>query len=428
MTVNAQTNMKTDMELIYMKLLRCLMVGGGQRGDGMCVFLGKTPRVRIDAVCDLYEDRAVALADKVEKNFRNRPEVYTDVDEACKHDIDAVYIASSWETHIPFAIKFMELGIPVMLEVGGAYSVDDCFRLVETYERTKTPIVMLENCCFDKAELLGTCMARNGLFGEIVHCEGAYAHDLREEITFGEENRHYRLRNYINRNCENYPTHEIGPIAKLLNINRGNRMVSLVSVASKAAGLEHYIKNNDKVNPELKNQKFNQGDVVTTIITCAGGETITIKLDTTLPRHYRRNFIVQGTKGLYEQDANMVYLDGMKENFKTIQHYLDNINNAVEYEEKYLCDEWKNLTEDDLAEGGHGGMDVLVLRMAVDCILDGKESPIDVYDIAAWMVITPLSEQSIQNGGAPQAIPDFTHGNWTMRKPLDVVNFPVYND
>ena len=415
------------MELINMKELRCLIVGGGQRGDGMCVYLGETPRVRIVATCDLYEDRAIALADKCEKHFGFRPTPYTDIDEAAKHDIDAVYIASAWETHIPFAIKFMELGIPVMLEVGGAYSVDDCFRLVEAYEKTKTPIIMLENCCFDKAELLATGMARNGLFGEIVHCEGAYAHDLREEITFGEENRHYRLRNYINRNCENYPTHELGPIAKLLNINRGNRFVSLVSVASKAAGLEHYIKNNDKVNPKLKGQKFNQGDVITTIITCAGGETITIKLDTTLPRHYRRNFTVQGTKGLYEQDANLVYFDGMEENFHTIEHYLKEINNAEAYEEKYLCDAWKELTNAD-KEGGHGGMDVLVLKCAVDCILDGKEIPIDVYDIAAWMVITPLTEQSIQNGGAPQAIPDFTHGNWTMRKPLDVVEFPIYNE
>ena len=410
-----------------MKELRCLIVGGGQRGDGMCVYLGETPRVRIVATCDLYEDRAVALADKCEKHFGFRPTPYTDIDEAAKHDIDAVYIASSWETHIPFAIKFMELGIPVMLEVGGAYSVDDCFRLVEAYEKTKTPIMMLENCCFAQAELLATGMARNGLFGEIVHCEGAYAHDLREEITFGEENRHYRLRNYINRNCENYPTHELGPIAKLLNINRGNRFVSLVSVASKAVGLEHYIKNNDKVNPKLKGQKFNQGDVVTTIITCAGGETITIKLDTTLPRHYRRNFTVQGTKGLYEQDANLVYFDGMEENFHTIEHYLKEINNAEAYEEKYLCDAWKELTNAN-KEGGHGGMDVLVLKCAVDCILDGKEIPIDVYDIAAWMVITPLTEQSIQTGGAPQAIPDFTHGNWITRKPLDVVEFPIYDE
>lgn len=408
-----------------MDKVRFLVIGCGSRGVGMAENLAKTPGAEIVAVCDVYEDRAISVSEKLYEITKIKPVAYTDADEAFEHDIDAVFIVSSWETHIPFAIKAMEKGLKTLVEVGGAYSVQDCHRLVETYERTKTPIMMLENCCYDRSELMATAMARDGLFGEIVHCEGEYAHDLRSEITRGEENRHYRLRNYINRNCENYPTHEIGPIAKLLDINRGNRMVSLVSVASKGIGLEHYVNKTEDINPKLKGQKFNQGDVVSTIITCAGGETILIKLDTTLPRHYSRNFTVRGTEGLYEQNTHTVFFDGMEELFRTDEFYGKYMGNAKEYEDKYLCKEWRDITPEDI-ESGHGGMDMLILKSAVDCILEGREFPIDVYDMAAWMVITPLTELSIAQGGHPVEIPDFTHGKWIQRKRLDVVELPSH--
>jgi len=410
-----------------MDKVRFLAIGCGSRGKGMIENLAKTHGAQIVAICDVYEDRVMEMAEKVEEISGTRTECYTDCEKAFCHPIDAVFICSSWETHIPFAIKAMEMGIITLVEVGGAYSVEDCHRLVETYERTKTPIMMLENCCYNKTELLATAMARDGLFGDIIHCEGEYAHDLRAEITKGEENRHYRLRNYINRNCENYPTHELGPIAKLMNINRGNRMVSLVSVASKGAGLEAYINSREIENKKLIGQKFEQGDVVTTIIKCAHGETIVLKLDTTLPRHYSRNFTVRGTKGLYEQNNHMVFFDGMVEIFETVDFYEKYINNAKEYKEKYLCDQWKGITKEEI-EAGHGGMDVVMLNGAVDCILKGREFPIDVYDMAAWMVITPLTEFSIANGGHPVEIPDFTHGEWIQRKPLDVVKLPSYNE
>ncbi|MBR5508161.1 MAG: Gfo/Idh/MocA family oxidoreductase [Clostridia bacterium] len=405
---------------------RFLAIGCGSRGVGMIPALAETNGAEIVALCDVYEDRVEEMAQKIEKISGTKPTCYTDSEKAFCHDVDAVFICSSWETHIPFALKAMEMGIITLVEVGGAYSVDDCHRLVETYERTKTPIMMLENCCYNKTELMATAMVRDGLFGDIIHCEGEYAHDLRQEITKGEENRHYRLRNYINRNCENYPTHELGPIAKVLNINRGNRMVSLVSVASKAAGLEAYINSREIENKKLIGQKFNQGDVVTTVIKCAGGETITLKLDTTLPRHYSRNFTLHGTKGLYEQNHNLVFFDGMEEIFDTAEFYEKYMNNSKEYEEKYLCDQWKGITKEEI-EAGHGGMDVVMLKDAVDCILNGREFPIDVYDMAAWMVITPLSEISIAQGGHPIEIPDFTHGSWIQRNPLDVVKLPSYN-
>ena len=407
-----------------MKKINFAVLGGGQRGMMMGTLLAKISGAHISAVCDPYRDKAEQLAEKINEIKGYTPDVYTDTNEAMNSGVDAIMIATAWEFHVPIAIEAMKKGIITLMEVGGAYSVQDCYDLVETYEQTKTPIMMLENCCYNKSELLATALVRNGLLGQLVHCEGAYAHDCRDEIANGERYRHYRLRNYLTRNCENYPTHELGPIAKILGINRGNRMVSLVSVASKACGLEEFINSHD-VDEGVKGKRFKQGDIVSTIITCANGETISLRLDTTLPRHYSRNLTVRGTKGLYEQDTNMVFFDGDKENYDTLKYYIDNINNAQKLEEKYLCDEWKYITSEQ-KKAGHGGMDGIMLADAVKRIQNGEEFPIDVYDAASWMVITALSEASIQLGGAVQQIPDFTRGRWSQRENIDVVNIPIY--
>jgi len=304
-----------------MKQINFAVLGCGQRGMMMGKLLAKISGAHISAVCDPYRDKAEQLAEKINEIKGYTPDVYTDTNEAMNSGVDAIMIVTAWEFHVPIAIEAMKKGIITLMEVGGAYSVQDCYDLVETYEQTKTPIMMLENCCYNKSELLATALVRNGLLGQLVHCEGAYAHDCRDEIANGERYRHYRLRNYLTRNCENYPTHELGPIAKILGINRGNRMVSLVSVASKACGLEEFINSHD-VDEGVKGKRFKQGDIVSTIITCANGETISLRLDTTLPRHYSRNLTVRGTKGLYEQDTNMVFFDGDKENYDTLKYYM----------------------------------------------------------------------------------------------------------
>ena len=300
----------------------------------------------------------------------------------------------------------------------------ECFELVKAYEETKTPFMFMENCCYDRAELLATAMARAGKFGRIVHCSGAYAHDLRSEISNGNIIRHYRLRNYINRNCDNYPTHELGPIAKVLNINRGNRMVSLVSMASSAHGLEEYIKDQNlaEKDPTLKDLRFAQGDIVTTIIKCSGGETIVLSLDTTLPRSYDRAFTLRGTKGYYSMTTNSVYFDGMKESWSPLDCVRETLDNAKEYEDEFLPSVWKNITEED-KKRGHGGMDRICFEHFINSIQNGLPMDIDVYDAAAWMCISALSEKSIAEGGAVQSIPDFTNGKWLIREPKDVVEF-----
>jgi hypothetical protein len=260
----------------------------------------------------------------------------------------------------------------------------------------------------------------------VVYCHGAYGHELRGEILGGNVNRHYRLRNYMLRNCENYPTHELGPIAKILNINRGNKMLNLTSVATRGGlGLEECANSDRSPDPTLAGSTFMQGDMVSTMITCAGGEVITLRLDTSLPRTYSREFTVRGTQGMTSQENNLVLLESdqfLHEFFEGTSFYRQYMDCAEQYAE-YLPDIWKNITEED-KKLGHGGMDYLEFRAFFDAILKGEEMPIDVYDMAAWMSITPLSEQSVACGGMPQAIPDFTRGKWTIRKPKDVTELP----
>ncbi len=403
-------------------MIKIGVIGYGNRGRSMTKnILCRMEDVQVVAVCDEYSDRAEGAAADVFQKTGNTPFSTTDYRELLAlENIDAVYVATSWETHVEVAIDALKAGIPVALEVGGAYSIESLWQLVHAYEETKTPFMFMENCCFNKDELLVTEMAKAGVFGEIVHCHGAYGHYLAEEIAGGEKNRHYRLRNYLNRNGENYPTHELGPIARILNINRGNRMVSLVSVASRAAGMEEYIKLHAEEYPDLVGKKFMQGDIVNTIITCADGSTISLKLDTTLPRTYSREFTVRGTLGMYDQNNNFVYILGDEEGWEPADMNAKYNHNAKAFEEKYLHRVWKDITPEDIA-AGHGGMDSIEFRVFVDCIKEGREMPIDVYDAAAWMAITCLSEASVAQGGLPQSIPDFTGGQWLLRKPNEIL-------
>lgn len=396
--------------------VKMAMIGLGSRGKGLLetAYL-EHPEAEFVAVCDVYEDRCRECADIIEKAGFARPKTTTNYkDILAMPEVEAVVLCTSWNQHVDICIEAMKAGKIVGCEVGGAHSLRECWKLVEAYEETKVPVMLLENCCYGRDELMVSHMNDLGVLGTVVHCEGGYKHDLREEISFGKENRHYRLNNYIHRNTENYPTHELGPIAKLLKINRGNRMVSLVSMSSKAVGLSEYIKEKKPEDKELSQTTFQQGDVVNTIIKCSNGETILLTLDTTLPRYYSRGYTIQGTKGMYTEDNRSIYLDHephAADHFDWKKHW----GNVEEYREKYDHPIWKKY----LAEGvkkGHDGMDYLVFSAFIDAIKNKTEPEIDVYDMAAWMSITALAEQSIQMGGQPVTIPDFTNGAWINRK------------
>ncbi len=395
--------------MIILNDIKIGVIGLGTRGKMLLRddILGQNECVT--AVCDLYDDRAQDAEAIVFERTGKHPKIYSDYKELlADKDVNTVFIAASWEAHVELAIAAMESGKAVALEVGGAYSIEDCFRLVQTGERTHAKFVFLENCCFGKREMTVLNMVRKGLFGEIVHCAGGYHHDLRYEISNGIENRHYRFRNYVHRNCENYPTHELGPIMKVLNINRGNRLLSLTSTASKEAGLKEYLKDTDK-----KDVKFAQGDIVTTVIKCANGESIVLTLDTTLPRYYSRNFTVRGTKGMYEESTDSVFLDTPQDIAKDFA-WKDEHGNITKYEQEYLHPIWKKYIEDGV-QPGHDGIDWLECKSFFDALRNDKPMFLDIYDAATLMCITPLSEQSIALGGAPMSIPDFTHGQWQSR-------------
>ena len=394
-----------------MEKIRLAVIGLGLRGNGTIrgVFL-ENERCEIVALCDEYQDRIDEMEALIkEKTDRDVPIKTTDYKEllTMKDKIDAICVLASWECHIEIAIASMKAGIPVAIEVGGAYSVEDCFDLVRTQVSTGTKFMFLENCCYGRVELAVLNMVKKGLFGEIVHCEGGYQHDLRNQVLLGEENRHYRLRNYMARNCDNYPMHALGPVARILDKNNGTRMVYLTSMASKAVGLNDYA----SLHPELyqskfATQRFNQGDVVTTNIMCANGATITLTLNTTCAHPYSRHFDVQGTRGRYCDEGKYFFFDTEFDK-RQGEKFAENLNNQQKYLEKYDHPIWERFLNDGV-RGGHGGMDWLLYEAFFDYIEKGGKSPIDVYDAAAWMSITPLSAKSIELGSMPVEIPDFT--------------------
>lgn len=390
-----------------MKNIRIGFIGLGCRGYGLMEDIVLAMGEKVVAVCDTYLDKAEKGADAVVAAGQDRPTVYTDYRNLIANEnVNTVIIATAWEDHSRIAIAALKAGKAVGLEVGGAHTLEQCFDLVRAYEETRTLFMFLENCCFGRREMMVLNMVKKGLFGEIVHCSGGYHHELPWEITNGRELRHYRLRNYMARNCENYPTHELGPIAKVLDINHGNRMMTLTSMASKSAGLHEYVMKERPDDDLLKNTQFAQGDIVTTLIKCARGETIVLTLDTTLPRfYYSRGFTVRGTKGLYEEVTDSVFMNSPGEAEKA------GVGNAEKYAEEYDHPVWKDYLKKGV-KGTHDGMDWLEFETFFDCLRKDKPMPVDVYDAASWMSISVLSEMSIARGGALVDIPDFTQGKW----------------
>ena len=365
--------------------IRLGLIGLGGRGYGLLTILVRMNNIEIAAISDNYEDRRLNAIKEIEAVTGKKPYSTGEYKDIIKiKDIDAVIISTSWADHTNMAIDAMKAGKYVATEVGGAYSIDECWQLVKTHEETGIPCMMLENCCYGREELMVLNMVKKGLFGEIVHCEGGYRHDLRQEVADGRENRHYRLINYMHRNCDNYPTHELGPISKILNINRGNRMLALTSIASKSSGLHEYILSNKGRENDLADYKFAQGDVVTTTIKCAHGETIVLTLDTTLPRAYSRGFTVHGTKAMYMEDNNSLFIDGVHNKYEF--SWKEQWNNAEQYRKQYDHHLWQDYKPD--SNDGHGGIDFLVLSAFIDSVERQVQSPIDVYDMAAWMSVT----------------------------------------
>lgn len=393
--------------------VRLGLLGLGERGYSQLNILLGMPDVEITAICDADAGRIERAAKAITDKRSKKPFCTTKADECIQHkDVDATVIMTGWDSHVPLTIMSLRAGKRAAMEVAGSTSLDESWQLVHASEETGIPVMLLENCCYGETELTLQNMIRSNLFGILVHCAGAYSHDLRELIGKGSPESNYRQANYICRNGDLYPTHELGPIANYLNINRGNRMVTLTSMASKACGMHTWLAEN-RPNTPSANMRFNQGDVVNTMIRCANGETILITHDCTLPRPYSRGGIIRGTKGMWMEDGRSIFLDEIAKGSQA--DWKHQFESDKVYFEKYRHPLWHRYREFGI-RGNHDGMDYLVLRAFIESVQNQTEPPIDVYDAATWMSITCLSEQSIANGSLPVSIPDFTNGKWCLNR------------
>jgi hypothetical protein len=412
--------------------LRVGLVGTGMRGQVHLAGLLARNDVAVTALCDIEQFMLDTALKQVADAGKPRPRIYTGSGEAWRRmfddgRLDAVIIATPWEGHAAQAIAAMEAGIPVGCEVVAGISLDDHWKVLRVQQRTGTPYMLLENVCYRRDVLATLNMVRQGLFGEIVHLEGGYEHDLRAVklnsgvpgkpygggVEFGEKGwseSKWRTPHSVRRNGELYPSHGIGPCAMWADIHRGNRFVRINSFASKARGLHDYIvKHGGEEHPNSK-VKFALGDVVTTQIACENGETILLTHDTSLARPYSLGFRVQGTGGIWMDVNHSIYLEDRSpepHKWEAAQPWLDRYDHPL----------WKKYAKD--AEGaGHGGMDFFVLHAFIEALKAGEPMPIDIYDAVAWSAITPLSEQSIAEGNRTLDFPDFTEGKWRDRKRI----------
>jgi predicted dehydrogenase len=415
--------------------VRIALLGTGLRGQNHLELLLRRDDVDLIAICDV-EDRMLTMAkDLINKSGKKMPQIYTGDNYAWKRllekeKLDGVIIATPWEWHKPMVIGSLEAGIKyVATEVILGITLQDHWDVVKAAEKNNANVMMLENVCYRRDVMAVLNMVRQGLFGELIHLQGGYQHDLREVkfndgihpyghgVEFGDKGfseAKWRTNHSIYRNGDLYPTHGIGPIAQYTNINRGNRFLSICSFSSKSRGLHnHIVKVGGENHPNAK-VRFKLGDVVTTSIDCANGETILLQHDTSLPRPYSLGFRVQGTEGLWMDVNQSIYIQD-----KSAKN--DQWDAEKEWLDKYDHPLWQRWSKD--TEGaGHGGMDFFVIHAFIESIKRKTPTPMDVYDAAAWSAITPLSEQSIELGHQTVEFPDFTSGQWMYRKPVFALN------
>ena len=410
--------------------LKIGFIGVGLRGTNHLENALRRKDVEVTAICDIDSERLILCQKKIKDAGQHKAQEFGKDDYDYRNllaleNVDAVIISTPWLWHTIMTVDSMKAGKYAGVEVSAATSMEECWDLVETHEATGTHMMILENVNYRRDVMAVLNMVRQNVFGELIHFRCGYQHDLRfvkfnngmqpygGGVLFGEKatsEAQWRTLHSLKRNADLYPTHGVGPIAAYSNINRGNRFVSLTSHATKSRGIHEYIVKEGGVdNPNAK-LNWKLGDIVTTTIETANGETIIVTHDTNLPRPYSLGFRVQGTKGLWEVDGNRIYIEGVSE-----PHRWDV---ADEWLKKYDHPLWQKFGDD--AEGaGHGGMDFFVLNAFVESAKQNIAPPLDAYDAAAWSAITPLSEISIANNGEVQDFPDFTRAQWIKRKPYD---------
>lgn len=407
--------------------IRMGFIGVGNRGGSHVRTALRIGKADIVAICDVSEKSIATAKKNIAAANAPEPKVYTGSESAYlemleKENLDAVIIATPWEWHARMAIAAMKAGAYTGIEVPACTTLDEAWDLVNTYEETGTNLMFLENACYSRESLALLNMVRQDLFGELLHCRCGYLHDLRgvkfndgveynykpgRPLKFGKEayaEAQWRGLHSIRRNGDLYPTHGIGPIAMMLDIHNGNRFTSISSFATKARGLGKYVEDYGGANHPLSKTKWNCGDIVTSTINCANGETVLVTHNCNSPRPKQSDWLVQGTKGLSAGDWKSIYIEDRspeKHKWEDQEPYIVEFNHKI----------WRG-TGEGTEKLTHGGTDQMLMEDFYDSVINKKPAVHDVYDAAAWSAIAELSEMSIAKGNAPVDFPDFTRGKW----------------
>lgn len=397
--------------------VRIGFVGVGGQGSEHVRNLLSIEGCTIQAVCDIVPEKVERVQGWVKEAGFDRPTAYTngerDFERMCaEEDLDLVFNATPWEWHVPICVSAMENGKHTATEVPAAYTIEDCWKLVEVAEKYAKHCVMMENVNYGRMEMMVFHMVRKGLLGDIVHGEGGYLHDLRE-IKFSEEGEGlWRRAHAMIRNGNLYPTHGLGPVANCMDINRGDRFATLISMSGPSRGLQDYAESHYPPDHPKRQEAYVLGDVNVSLIQTALGRTIYVGHDTNLPRPYSRINLVQGTKGIFQGYPDRVYVEGLSE-----AHQWDDASAWLEEWEHPL---WREI-EERSREAGHGGMDYMETYRLIKCLREGLPTDMNVYDAASLSAVTPLSEWSVANGSQPIQFPDFTRGRWQSWPQLELV-------
>ena len=393
--------------------VRVGFIGVGGRGSGLLRVALRVPGTLVPAVCDTIPVRAAAAGQAVVGAGQARPQTYTEDEMVWKKllardDLDAVIIATPWNWHAPMAAAAMEHGLYAAVEVPAALSVDECWQLVDTSEKTGVPCMMLENWSFRRDNLALLQMVRQGFFGRIVHVHCAHSHDCIDHWFFDRASGKdlWPAEFLVKYNRDQYPTHSVGPVLSWMDINCGDRFETIASTATGSFGINDYMTR--KFGPDHPNakRKYAQGDIVTSILRTAKGKTLVVNYDMQLPRPYDNRWMLQGTRGVYNEQREAIYLTGKSPKYhqwEPFEPYMEKYDHPWYREGKRF--------------GGHGGTDGLEIQLFLDAVRHEKPTPIDVYDSVVMSAIVGLSGESIGNGSIPVEFPDFTRGKWEKRKP-----------
>jgi predicted dehydrogenase len=410
-TANANSAVKTMKNVPFERKdnVRIGFVGCGGRGSGLISNLLGCEGTTIVALCDIAKGRAENAQKMAVRKGQEPPALYTngerDFENLCKRgDLDIVINATPWDWHVPIALCAMEHGIHTATEVPAATALADCWKLVDTSEKTRKHCIMLENCCYGYNEMLVNRLVHDGVLGDITYGEAAYLHNLRGLLLADSGEGLWRRFPHIKRNANLYPTHGLGPVAWYMDIHKGDRFDFLVSVSSKEGALSEYRDAHVPTESPKRREKYACGDRNTSIIRTVKGRMILLQHDVVTPRPYSRLNEIAGTKGTFSDYPERICVDGQKEGEEWVS--------IDRYKAKYEDPLWTNFGEIARKNGSHGGMDFLMLYRLIQCFREGTPPDMDVYDAAAWSAPFPLSEQSVAKRGRSVDFPDFTRGHW----------------